>query len=432
VSCRAGNRLFTLFYNQYSVVDIFEIRVYPTEGGIAVFTSDITERKRSEAEIKTKNEELLKSNTEKDKFFSIIAHDLRSPFNAFLGFTRMMEEELQSLSPDEIREIAVSMRKSANMLFHLLENLLEWSRMQRGLDSFQPVSFSLEDAVLESIHLFSDAAKKKHIAVRQEVPDDVLVTADPHMFESILRNLIFNAIKFTPNEGEIAITAKSIPNNFIEISVSDTGIGMSQDIIKKLFKLNEQTHRKGTEGEPSTGLGLIICKDFIEKHGGTIRIESEEGKGSTFSFTIPCEAARLEKPVIKTIPATGQIINQFKTLKVLIVEDDETSELLLSAAIKTMSKEVLKVASGIEAVEICRKNPDIDLILMDIKIPGIDGYEATRQIRTFNTDVIIIAQTAYGLTSNSEEAKKAGCTEYIAKPLNVAFLKELIQKHFIE
>jgi PAS domain S-box-containing protein len=409
---------------------IFEVRVYPTERGISVFTTDITGRKRAEAEIKLKNEELLKTNAEKDKFFSILAHDLRSPFNAFLGLTQMMEEELPVLTLDEIKSYAVSMRKSANMLFHLLETLLEWSRMQRGLISYKPETVHLFNEISAGIELVRDAASKKLIEIRQDIPDTLFIKADAPMLESVMRNLMFNAIKFTPPNGEITLAAKKISDTMVQISVSDTGIGMDQHLINKLFQLDEQTHRKGTEGEPSTGLGLIICKDFVEKHGGTIWAESKVGKGSTFYFTIPSENELEENSRLTSIPPTYETLIHGKKLKVLIVEDDEISRMLISAALKPYSRELLITRTGTETVEIARNNPDIDLILMDIQLPEMDGYEATRRIRGFNTDVIIIAQTAFGLSSDIEKSMEAGCNDHVSKPLNLILLKNLIKKYF--
>jgi len=391
---------------------------------------DITERKKAEAEIKSKNDELLKTNFEKDKFFSIIAHDLRSPFNSFLGLTMMMEEELPTLSRDEIQSFAASMRKSANMLFHLLENLLEWSRMQRGLNSFKPDVFILSEAVADSIILVQDAADKKKIEIRQHIPVNMVVEADRTMFESLMRNLIFNAVKFTPVRGEITIAAKKIPGGFVEISVSDTGIGMEKSMIDKIFRLDEQTHRKGTEGEPSTGLGLILCKEFAEKHGGRIWAESEENNGSTFYFTIPFKADMEEKSINNTYVATEEAANQVKNLTILIVEDDEISEMLIQMAFKTYASKVISVHTGLEAVETCRNNPDLDLVMMDIQTPDIDGYEATRLIRKFNKEIVIIAQTAFASAEDYTNAINAGCNDYISKPISIKALKRLIEKHF--
>jgi len=392
---------------------------------------DITDRKQVDLLLQQKNEELQKLNIEKDKFFTIIAHDLRSPFNAFLGFTRMMEEELPTLTLEEIQNIAATMRKSASMLFHLLENLLEWSRMQRGLNSFKPELFLLQDQISSSVELIRDSAEKKNILIEYNIPEDLTVTADAQMFESIIRNLVFNAIKFTPNGGKVTIGASIIPDNSAQISIKDTGIGMSQQILDKLFHLDECTNRKGTDDEPSTGLGLILCKDFIEKHGGKIWAESEEGKGSTFNFSIPYRAEFAHNSFITNIASSKGTSNKEKKLKILIAEDDETSEMLISIAVKKISREIFKATNGDDAVTICRNNPDIDLILMDIKMPGIDGYEATRKIRQFNKNVIIIAQTAYGKVGDSEVAAMAGCNDYISKPVDLDLLNRLIEKNFI-
>jgi len=247
---------------------------------------NITERKRAETEIQLKNEELVRLTAEKDKFFSIIANDLRGPFQSLLGFTRMMVEELPSLRLDEIQKMAMSMRNSANKLFNLLENLLEWSMMQRGRFSFKPESFILLNGIAPIIDFFRDAADKKMIRISYDVPEDMRVMADAHIFESLMRNLVFNAIKYTPKGGNVTIAAKPMHNNSVEISIRDTGIGMNKNMIDNLFSLDEQTSLQGTEGEPGTGLGLIICKEFIEKHGEKIWVESEEGKGSTFYFTL--------------------------------------------------------------------------------------------------------------------------------------------------
>ncbi len=252
-----------------------------------ILVHDITERKRAEDEVQRKNEELQKTNAEKDKFFSIIAHDLRSPFNGFLGLTEIMAEDLPRMTLEEIQNIAVAMRSSATNLFRLLGNLLEWSRMQRGLTTFEPVTFSLMPKLSESTALAIEAANKKKIAISFNIPENLCVFADSEMFGGIIRNLMTNAVKFTPRGGNIFVSAKPVCNNLVEISIKDTGIGMNENMIDNLFRLDVNTSRKGTDGEASTGLGLIICKDFITKNKGGLWVESEEYKGSTFRFTLP-------------------------------------------------------------------------------------------------------------------------------------------------
>jgi signal transduction histidine kinase len=152
---------------------------------------------------------------------------------------------------------------------------------------FVPETFNAKQKITASTEVLKESARKKEIRINYSLPEVLELRADSHMFETVIRNLVSNAIKFTPKYGEINVSATATPENIIEIKISDTGIGMSKELIDKLFLLNEKTNRKGTEGEPSTGLGLLLCKEFIEKHNGRIRVESEEGKGSTFSFTIP-------------------------------------------------------------------------------------------------------------------------------------------------
>ncbi len=273
------------FYVDINSTVLLDSHGYPES--ILFVERDISDRKQAEQELHESEESLIKMNAEKDKFFSIIAHDLRSPFNGFLGFTRIMVEELNTMSLEEIRKIVISMRKSATSLYSLLENLLEWSMMQRGVITYTPVSITLALNIKKSIEFIIGSVHKKEIEISYDIPDGLLVFADLHMVESLIHNLISNAVKFTPKKGKISVSARKIEGNFVEITVRDTGLGMNKELMSKLFKLDEQIGRKGTEGEPSTGLGLIICKDFIEKHGGKIWVESEEGKGSTFSFTLP-------------------------------------------------------------------------------------------------------------------------------------------------
>jgi signal transduction histidine kinase len=248
---------------------------------------DITNRKQAEAEIKLKNEQLVEVNAAKDKFFSIIAHDLRSPFNSFLGLTQIMAEELPSFTMEEIKNIVERMRNSATNLFRLLENLLQWAKMEQGAIPFNPNLVQLLPVVDESIVMQLESAESKGIAIAYNIPDDIIVFADSNMLQTLIRNLVSNAMKFTPKGGKISLSAKTNSDKSVEISIKDSGIGMSSEMVGNLFSLDVKTSRTGTEGEPSSGLGLLLCKEFITKHGGRIWVESEEGKGSTFYIILP-------------------------------------------------------------------------------------------------------------------------------------------------
>ena len=243
----------------------------------------------SEFHLKKANDELLKANAEKDKFFSIIAHDLRSPFNGFLGLTEFMANKLQDLTMDEIQEYSKHLKDSATSLLRLLDNLLQWARMQQGLISFNPTEIQLLKIVKESLSPMYLIARNKEIEIELAVRDDIQVDGDSNMLQTVIRNLVSNAIKFTHRGGKIEVLARINEKNKVIVSVKDSGIGMNYKMVNNLFRLDVKTNRNGTDGEPSTGLGLILCKDFIEKHGEKIWVKSEEARGSRFSFSLPAK-----------------------------------------------------------------------------------------------------------------------------------------------
>lgn len=237
--------------------------------------------------IKKSNQELIKLNAEKDKLFSIIAHDLRSPFFSLLGFTEILAFESQEMSSAEIKNLSLSLNESAGNLYKLLVNLLEWAQVQKGEINFNPRTFSLFQAYIQSMNPIRQRAVQKEITIVNEISGNQEIYADENMLSSILRNLLSNAVKFSNRGGKVIVKAIELANGMIEISVSDNGIGIPENIIDKLFKLGEKVNSPGTDNEPSTGLGLILCKEFVEKHKGNIWAQSEAGKGSTFYFTIP-------------------------------------------------------------------------------------------------------------------------------------------------
>lgn len=250
-------------------------------------TRDITDRKLAEKEIKRKNEQLYELNISKDKFFSIIAHDLKSPFQGLLGMTEIMVSEEEKLEPEDVSKYNRNIRNSVVNLYKLVENLLAWARFQKGAISFSPVEFSLSESFSQSVESIKIHASQKGINFINQIPVTLKVFADENMINTVFRNLLSNAVKFTRNGGEIVGKARNTELGMVEFSLTDTGVGIPADFMEKLFKLGENVGTKGTDNESSTGLGLLLCKDFVEKHGGKIWAESEEEKGSTFYFTIP-------------------------------------------------------------------------------------------------------------------------------------------------
>jgi len=399
------------------------------------YQNELKEKRAADLVITNKElQQLLQLNEDKDKFFSIITHDLKSPFNSIIGFCEHLMEQIKEKDYEKTGEYANIILQSSKRAMDLLMNLVEWAQSQSGRMDFNPEYFEMASLIDEVTLLLNSIAEQKSIIIVSKVPKDIQVSADKAMISTVLRNLISNAIKFTQPKGRITIEAVVDKQNKLTVSVSDNGVGMANERIDKLFNLNESYSTSGTLNEKGTGFGLILCKEFIERNNGRIWVESEKGKGSTFYFTIPCPIVPDEKMAVQNGAASSKpdpaIEPKVPKLKVLIAEDDEASEMLIDITVKKFGKEILKVRTGIEAVEACQNHQDIDLILMDIKMTEMDGYEATRQIREFNKDVIIIAQTAYGFSGDKEKAIEAGCNDYISKPIKPEELLDLIKKRF--
>ena len=262
--------------------------------GFYVLVSDITDIKQTQLKLEELNNNLNELNATKDKFFSIIAHDLRNPLGNFKQITEMLYYEFKDFDETELLDFLKLLNNSASTLFSLLENLLEWSNSQRGKIHYNPTDTNLYMLIENLFHLLKPMADNKKIELVNKVRKTIFVQADVNLLNTIFRNLISNAIKFTPNGGhiEIGIETKTNDNlengdNFLNIYVKDSGVGMPQASINKLFKIEESKSTLGTNNEKGTGLGLILCREFIEMHNGKIRVESEVGVGSTFWISLP-------------------------------------------------------------------------------------------------------------------------------------------------
>jgi len=248
---------------------------------------DLTERKRAEEKLREKEVTLRELNAQKDKFFSIIAHDLKSPFSSIMGFSELLMEQINEKDYKGVDEYAKMIVQSSKQALDLLMNLLEWSRAQTGRMQFTPENFDLVHLVEEITLLFDLIAAQKTITINKALPHELNIFADKQMISTVLRNLISNAIKFTRQGGEINFSAQKSAKEIL-ISVSDNGIGIAPERIEKLFRIDENNSTYGTNDEGGTGLGLILCKEFVENHGGRIWVESEQEKGSTFSVSLIC------------------------------------------------------------------------------------------------------------------------------------------------
>ncbi|WCL50470.1 sensor histidine kinase [Leptospira sp. GIMC2001] len=294
----------TIIWYQIETQSFYNIRNNSLLGKI-VTIRNITDAKLAEERIRDQNLELEKLNQEKDKFFSIIAHDLRSPFNGFLGLTQILANEIDELNVDEIKDMVLGMRKASVNLYELLENLLEWATIQNSNRNLKREKVDLNSLIQESLYSLELVYTSKSINIVNEVPEGINILVDKKMILSVLRNIISNSLKYTNRFGSVTIQSFVKSNNestcirkdlntnnsFIEIKITDTGVGMDEKLIPKLFLINEKTSNPGTEGEPSTGLGLILSKEFIDKHNGRIHVESKLGKGTEITISIPYDGS---------------------------------------------------------------------------------------------------------------------------------------------
>jgi PAS domain S-box-containing protein len=254
--------------------------------GLVGVMDDITKRKVYEDEIEKSREELVKINSQKDKFFSIIAHDLRSPFAGMLGLSELLLEEYPDFSEDERKYYIRQIHFSLKNLLSLVDNLLTWARLQINRIDFAPEEVNLKEIIFSVFQTQQITANNKKISLNSNLEHDINIFADPDMIETVIRNLVSNAIKFTNSDGAINVNVINFDDS-VTVEVEDNGIGMSKEVANNLFNLEKKVTTKGTNNEQGTGLGLIICKEFIERHKGTILVKSELGVGTTISFTIP-------------------------------------------------------------------------------------------------------------------------------------------------
>jgi len=256
------------------------------DGGLVITFSDITERKQVEEEVEAQRDELERLNDQKNKFFSIIAHDLKGPFNALLGYSTLLSSKDNKFDQVKIAEYSDALHQSAGRVFKLLENLLDWSRLQMGQLEFEPGPVDLKEIIDTNLALFESIAKGKAVRLTSKRRKPLSVFADAYMVDTVVRNLVNNAIKFTSDNGDVTVSARA-NGKWAEIEVSDSGIGIPADKVARLFLLGEKTSTMGTAGESGTGLGLLLCKDLVEKQGGRIHAKSSKSEGSVFRFTLP-------------------------------------------------------------------------------------------------------------------------------------------------
>ena len=369
----------------------------------------------------------------KTAFLANMSHEIRTPLNGILGFSDLLKNP--DLKGDKQQEYIGIIEKSGMRMLNIINDIVDISKIEAGLMELHINESNINEQIKYIYSFFKPEVEEKGmmLSFKNSLPAEAaIIQTDREKIYAVLTNLVKNAIKYS-DEGTIEFGYDK-KGDYLEFYVKDTGIGIPKHRQEAIFNRFIQADSENKMAKQGSGLGLSISKAYVEMLGGKIWVESEEGKGSIFFFTLPHHIESAEKIDIQNKVASSMVSNmtapQISELKVLIAEDDEISNSFISIILDPLCREIITTKNGAEAIEMCRNNPDIDLILMDIQMPVIDGYLATKQIRQFNKEVIIFAQTAFGLSDDSEKAIEAGCNDYIAKPIKKDKLNALIQKYF--
>ena len=386
---------------------------------------DITEQKNMLDELIAAKEKAIESDRLKSAFLANISHEIRTPMNGILGFAELLKEP--HLSGEEQAEYIDLINKSGQRMLNLINDLIDISRIEAGETKPQITKTPLNSLLRDLHSFFKPAAEKKglRISCTTGLPDNKsIIDTDSLKLNQILTNLVQNALKFT-NHGGIDI-GYTLNNTMLEFYVMDSGRGIPADMTEKIFDRFRQADNSLTRAYEGSGLGLSISKAFVEMLGGTIQVESIEGKGSKFIFTIPYNLTGLPKINIK--PADkAEPAGYLSGITILIAEDDEVSNLLIKKSLKEEHITILFAENGQEAVAMVEYHPEINIVLMDIKMPVMNGYEATRQIKQLRPNLPVIAQTAFTSTEDRKKAMEAGCDSFLTKPINKHNMLELMR-----
>ena len=388
---------------------------------------DITEQKMLTDALIAAKEKAEENDRLKSAFLANISHEIRTPMNGILGFSELLMEP--QLSGEEQAEYIELMHRSGQRMLNLINDLIDISRIEAGETMVQVAETSVNELLHEVYSFFKPLAEAKglRLSCQAGLPDsESIIISDQRKLNQILTNLVQNALKFT-HVGSIAIDYYR-KGTMLIFSVSDTGIGIPYDMQNRIFDRFLQVNNSLTRAHEGSGLGLSISKAYVEMLGGTIWVESEEGKGCKFIFTVPYNPLNTSIPEYLLPPAEQLTFIPASSITILIAEDDDVSSFLLNKTLKGENMTLLHAGNGLEAVGLVKSHPEIELVLMDIKMPVMNGYEATRQIKLMRPELPVIAQTAFTSKEDMVKAQEAGCVSFITKPIRKNDLLGLVKK----
>ncbi|OYT17038.1 MAG: hypothetical protein B7C24_04765 [Bacteroidetes bacterium 4572_77] len=381
---------------------------------------NITAKKQLIDGLKKAKEEAEKADRLKSVFLANMSHEIRTPMNGILGFAELLRDT--EISKEENEKFIKIIERSGHRLLELINNLIDISKIEAKQMTLLKTDYNIKEQLDYLFDFFKPEAEIKGLKLlidNKITQENAIIHSDREKIFAILVNLIKNALKYT-NKGEIKISAE-FKDDTIEFYVKDTGIGIDKERQEIIFERFIQVDIKGRSKTEGAGLGLSITKAYVDMLNGEISITSKQGEGSCFYFTLPLKE-NFNEPKSKPTP--------IKPLRILVAEDDETAFLLIKSILKKHAIEILRAKNGVEALKIYKEQADLDLILMDVKMPIMNGYQVVEEIRKTDKDIIIIAQTAFAFSQDKQKSIDLGCTNYLCKPINKNELLRLINKYF--
>ncbi len=415
---------------------LFNIRAIFNKNGDHIYQdgiiSDITEIKIAREELIAAKEKAEESDRLKTAFLANMSHEIRTPMNAIVGFSDLLLDS--SYSKEQIEEFVRTIQSSGDTLLRIINDILDVAKIESGILTFEQTPFQVNSMLKDVYQSFNgrkDTSKIEFNLLPGSPESDITLISDETRIKQILNNLLVNAFKFT-HQGQINI-GYVLKENEVEFFVTDTGIGIPEDKQAIIFEMFRQVDESHTREFGGTGLGLTIAKNLIEKMGGEMWLNSDPGKGSDFRFTIPFDPEmKRQHPEPEPVKNQNKNWDDWTGKTILIAEDVDSNFEYLETILKKTNATILWAKDGIEAVQLCGENKDIDLVLMDIRMPNLNGYDATKRIKEIRKDLPIVIQTAYALESDLEKIRQLDCEAVITKPIAPRGLTEKLRKFFLE